>query len=106
MGRPASYLYLDRELARACIRFRIRFGPDLVSLRKRGVIVGNAGVKCRFCIAETEDAEHVLFHCVGMAFLTHKLWSFNGMEDILVDGADWQFIGQVLREVYEKVREG
>ena len=98
MVRPAGYMYLDRDVAKACVRFRIKFGPDRKSLSRRGVV---AGVTCWFCSAEVEDAEHLLFYCVKKAFITHKIWSFRGIDNVLADGADWLFVEKVLLEVYE-----
>ena len=101
---PAPYLAMSREVARAVARFRLRFGPDKVSLMKRGLLrVDND--RCRWCGAEKENAGHLLFACIGLSFLTYVLWKFDGLEDILADGSDWGFVGPVLRDVYCMIME-
>ena len=104
VSRPAAYLAMSREIAGAVARFRLRFGPDKMSLKKRGLL-RNEDDTCRWCGADREDAEHLLtvFACIGMAFLTYVIWGFNGVADILVDGSDWGFVGPVLRDVYCEV---
>ena len=100
---PAPYLALSRDIVRAIVRFRVGFGPDRASLRKRRLLGGDAEVNCRYCEATVEDAGHLLFACVGTSFLTNVLWGFDGVEDILVDGSDWGYVGPVLKDLYQYV---
>ena len=60
---PAPYLALSRDIVRAIVRFRVGFGPDRVSLRRRRLLGGDAEVNCRYCEATVEDAGQLFHRC-------------------------------------------
>ena len=63
VSRPAPYLALPREVAGNVAMFRLRFGPDKMSLKTRGLLRSESEM-CRWCMADREDAEHLLFACI------------------------------------------
>jgi uncharacterized membrane protein YgcG len=60
---PSSYLWCDRATVASLVRFRLEYGPDLVSLRKRGL--HQHSDQCRLCGAVEESVDHLLNHCGG-----------------------------------------
>ena len=99
-----GYLHLKREVAASVVRFRMGYGPDIVSLKKRG-LCGGVSSLCRWCAVEDESADHLLLRCVGVAFLTHSLWKWDSIVDVCGDRAEWKFegddVGQILANVYD-----
>ena len=63
---------MDRDAAAAVARFRLKYGPDRISLRKRGLLMECTDA-CRFCGMMSEDEVHLLFECVEKYFLTLNL---------------------------------
>ena len=76
-----GYLHLKRDIAASVVRFRMGYGPDIVSLKKRG-LCGGVSSLCRWCAVEddSESADHLLLRCVGVALLTHSfLWKCDSI---------------------------
>ena len=57
-----AYLFLPRDFAKSLSRFRINYGPDTVSLQKRGLLRGSSSI-CRLCNKEEETRQHLLCSC-------------------------------------------
>ena len=102
------YLHLERRLAASIARFRFGYGPDRVSLSRRGLWRGELG--CRWCgpyDGVEEDADHLLLRCIDMGFLTHSLWRSKSLVEVIGDQVKWDVgAAQVLADVYERGKEG
>ena len=57
------YLSLPREYVTSMFRFRIGYGPDLASLKHRGLYRDTSQI-CRLCSHSTETREHLLCDCL------------------------------------------
>ena len=93
----SGYLFLSRPVAASVSRFRFGYGPDLVSLARRGL---GCSMGCRWCAHGVEDREHLLLGCTGVARITSPLLSYSNVVKVLGDGVDWSVVGPVLHELY------
>ena len=93
----SGYLFLSRTIAASVARFRLGYGPDLVSLARRGLA---SSLECRWCKHRLEDREHLLLNCAGVASMCVPLARFKNVVGVLGDGVEWDVVGPVLHQVY------
>ena len=83
-------------------RLRFCYGPDLISISKRVLILAiTADLKCRWCAAEQEDSEHLLLRCVVLRRITSSIWEMR-MVSCVGDKADWSLVESNMKETYDR----
>ena len=99
----APYLWLRREYALPFFRFRIHYGPDICSLKKRGLL-RLEGDQCRLCnLAVSETRAHLLLACIYAKKSTN--WSSFQISDFISDSVtvheDFYRIASILLSLCE-----